>query len=299
MNSFIKSKAISILMRFSSILPDDIYLKIRYFIEMGYPLNLENPKLYNEKLQWLKLYDQKQIYSDLVDKYKVKAIVAKKIGEKYIIPTIGVWDNIDQINFNNLPDKFVLKTTHGGGSTGVFICKDKNTINKDFLKKKFNKLLKRSNEYIYFKEWPYKNASRKIIIEKLIGNSKSALIDYKFYCFNGVPKVVAVATGRYSDLRFDYFDMNFNHLEFEQGGKNSSNPIDRPKGFDQMIEIAAKLSENLPHVRVDLYNDNGIIYFGELTFFDSSGFAKFYPPEWDQIFGSWIELPTKVTEKRH
>lgn len=299
MISFIKSKAISILMRLSGILSDETYLRIRYFIEMGYSLHLSNPKLYNEKLQWLKLYDRNPIYSDLVDKFKVKSIVAKKIGEKYVIPTIGLWDNIDQINFNNLPDKFVLKTTHGGGSTGVYICKDKKTIDKNLLRNKFNKLLRKCDEYKYYKEWPYKNASRRIIIEKLIGDGKSALIDYKFYCFNGIPKVVAVATGRYSDLRFDYFDMNFNHLGFEQGGKNSSNPIHRPKGFNQMIEIAAKLSDNLPHVRVDLYNDNGIIYFGELTFFDSSGFAKFYPSIWDQIFGSWIELPTKVTTQIH
>lgn len=274
---------------------DAKYLKKLFKLRMGKDLNLDNPKTFNEKLQWLKLYNRKPEYTRMVDKYEAKRCVADIIGEEYIIPTLGVWERFEDINFDALPNQFVLKTTHGGGNTGVVICKDKNTFDILKAKKKLEASLKQ-DIYMSLREWPYKNVKRRIIAEEYVVDSNGELNDFKFFCFNGEPKVMLVATERNSKtgVCFDYFDMEFNHLPFEQGGPNSKQLLTRPEAMADMIQIAKRLSRNIPQVRVDLYNVDGRIFFGEMTFFDSSGMAEFNPQEWDRIFGDWIELPAKT-----
>ena len=284
---------IAILKKFAWLFPDKLYLQLLFKQCMGYSLNLDNPQTFSEKLQWLKLYNRKPEYTQMVDKYAVKEYVANIIGIEYIIPTIGVWDRVEDIDFESLPNRFVLKTTHGGGSCGVVICKDKTAFDIDFCKKKLKKSL-RQNIYRELREWPYKDVRPRIIAEKYVVDNKGELNDFKFFCFNGDPKVMLYATERRTSVRFDYYDKDFNHLPFEQGGPNSSKVLSKPQNMDKMISLATKLSQNIPHVRVDLYDVDGQIYFGELTFFDSSGFAEFEPKEWGETFGSWLDLPAKI-----
>ncbi len=268
---------------------DKLYIRLIYFSRMHKYLNLNNPQTYNEKLQWLKLYDKKSEYTKLVDKYEVKDYVAGIIGKEHVIPTIGVWDNAEEIEFKTLPNQFVLKTTHDSG--GLFICKDKATINEKLIKEKMSKSLKR-NYFQLHREYPYKNVKRRIIAEEfMIDDSGKGLKDYKFFCFDGVPKIMFVATDRPIDTRFDFFDMDFNHLPIKQGHPQATRPIVKPKGFEEMKKLATELSQGFPHVRVDFYDINGQIYFGEYTFFHYSGFVPFYPEEWDSILGSWLQLP--------
>lgn len=284
---------VDILYLISTILPDYIFLKLIFRLKMGYKLDLDNPQTFSEKLQWLKLYNRKPEYTTMVDKAAVKEYVAKIIGEEYIIPTLGVWDRFEDIDFESLPNQFVLKTTHGGGNTGVVICKDKSSFDKESAKAKLNKSLKNCI-YRRYKEWPYKNVKHRIIAEEYITDSTGELNDYKFFCFNGEPKVMLVSSERLTSVKFDYFDINFNHLPFEQGGPNSKKQHARPHNMDKMVDISTKLSSNIPHVRVDLYDVDGKVYFGELTFFDSSGYAKFEPEEWNYEFGKWLKLPAKT-----
>lgn len=281
----------SFVKNFFKFLPDKVYLSLRFRFTMGYWMNWKNPVTYNEKLQWLKVYNRRNEYTKLVDKYEVKEYVKDLIGEEYVIPTLAVWDNINDIDFDQLPDQFVLKTTHSGGNTGVVICRDKKSFDKEDAKSKLSRSLKQ-DIYASLREWPYKNVCPRIIAEKFLSdNVHSDLIDYKFYCFDGEPKVLVVATGRNVNLCFDYYDMEFNHLPFRQGGPNSPYPIKKPRILDEMIKLAAKLSKGMPHVRIDMFCVNSRIYFGEYTFFDSSGMAKFDPEEWDYNFGRFIKLP--------
>lgn len=283
----------SVVMSLFTWLPDKIYLKWLFRCKLGYNLDLKTPTRYNEKLQWLKLYNRDSRLTRLVDKVNVKKEVADIVGDKYVIPTYGVYNSFDEIDFDSLPDEFVLKTNVGGGGSGVIVCKSKRDLDKDRARIKLEKSLKTSI-YRKLKEWPYKNVVPKILCEELIKSDNcGAINDYKIYCFNGVPKVVMIATGRYSDLHFDYFDSDFNRLQLEQGGTNSNIIHVRPKNYDEMLSVASRLSQGLPHVRVDLYNVDGKIYFGEMTFFDSSGFAEFSPEKWDYVWGDWIKLPTK------
>ncbi|MGM9551702.1 MAG: ATP-grasp fold amidoligase family protein [Clostridia bacterium] len=271
---------------------DEKYLKMIYKARMGKELNLENPQSYNEKLQWLKLYDRKDIYTTMVDKYAVKEYVAELIGEEYIIPTLGLWDNFDEIGFDDLPEQFVLKCTHDSG--GLVICTDKSKLDKDAAKKKINKCLK-TNFYSYGREWPYKNVPRKIIAEKyMVDESGTELKDYKFFCFDGEVKAMFIASDRANpneETKFDFFDRDFNHLPFTNGHPNSDREVQKPQGFDKMVELAEVLSKGLPHVRIDFYDIYGKVYFGEITFFHWSGMTPFEPEEWDNTFGSWIKLP--------
>jgi len=266
---------------------------------MGKWINWKNPLTYNEKLQWLKIYNRNPQYTVLVDKYAVKPVVANIIGRDYIVPTIASWDNPNDIDFDLLPKEFVLKTTNGGGGSGVIICRDKQNLDIVESKRKLSQSLK-SNIYTRYKEWPYKNIYPRIIAEpRLTPTTSAELNDYKFYCFNGEPKIMLISHGRFHGTTcFDYYDMDFRHLPFEQGGPNAKIEASKPKNFDLMKRLAAELSSGIPHVRVDLYNCDGKVYFGELTFFDSSGFAEFNPQEWDEIFGQWINLPDKLLDKR-
>ena len=271
---------------------DKAYLKLMYYLIFDKKLNLNNSKTFNEKLQWLKLYDRNPLYTNLVDKYEVRKYIAQTIGEEYLIPLIGVWDKFDDIDFSTLPNQFVLKCTHDSG--GLVICKNKSKLDIEVARKKINKCLRR-NYYYSGREWPYKDVKPRIVCEKyMVDESGVELKDYKFFCFDGEPKALFVATDRGIDTRFDYFDMDFNHLPFMQHYKNGVKKITKPKGFDKMVELAKKLSGSIPHVRVDFYDINGKVYFGELTFYHFSGFEKFEPEEYDEIFGKWIKLPLKI-----
>lgn len=268
---------------------DELYLKIVYWLSMGKRLNLKNPTTFNEKLQWLKLYNRKPEYTVMVDKVKAKEYVAKIIGEEHIIPTLGVWDDPDEIDFDKLPNQFVLKCNHNSGM-GMCICRDKSKLDIDKVKRELRKGLQQ-DYYMTNREWPYKNVPRKIMAEKFMQDGdKPDLNDYKFFCMNGKPEVLFVSSDRAKKVCFDYFDMDFKHLPLQQGGPNFPGKIDRPKHLEEMKLLAAKLSDGIPQVRVDFYDMAGQVYFGELTFFDSSGMAKFTPEEWDERLGKLIVL---------
>ena len=282
---------LAILIHFGTWLPDALYLKIMFRLMMGYCLDLKAPKTFNVKLQWLKLYNRKPEYTKMVDKYEAKKIAERILGKEYVIPTLGVWDRFEDIDFSTLPDRFVLKTTNGGGGGGVVICRDKKNLDKASAASILNRSLHKSI-YKNFREWPYKNIKPRIIAEKFMVDESGELRDYKFYCFKGEPKVFLVASERFSghSTYFDYFDMDGNHLPFTQGGEN--NPIlpKLPSTFEEMRQVAQELSQGIPHVRIDLYSVDDKVYFGEFTFFDSSGYEKFSPNEWDEVFGKWINL---------
>lgn len=268
---------------------DRLYIKWDYFAGMRRFPNLRHPKTYNEKLQWLKLNNRHEEYTKLVDKYEVKPYIASLIGEEHIIPTLGVWDRFEDINFDTLPKQFVLKTTHDSG--GVAVIKDKNNMDMKAVRKKLNKSLKR-DFYLLHREYPYKNVKPRIIAEQfMVDESGTELKDYKFFCFDGIVKFLFVATDRAFDVRFDFFDSEFNHLPFKQGHPWATKKIQKPENFESMKHIAEILSKGMPHVRVDLYNINGQIYFGEMTFFHFAGKVPFEPAEWDEKIGTWLKLP--------
>ena len=269
---------------------DEIYLKIAFWCTMGKKLDLNNPKTFSEKIQWLKLYDRKPIYTDLVDKYEAKRIVGEIIGEKYIIPTLGVGDRFDDIDFELLPNQFVLKCTHDSG--GLVICKDKSKFDVSKAKSIIENCLKHSF-YWGQREWPYKNVKPRIIAEKYMEDSITEdLRDYKFFAFDGEVKALFIATERQTEgeTKFDFFDSDFNHLNFTNGHPNAEKMPLKPQNFDLMKTLAAELSRGIPHVRVDFYEVNGKVYFGEMTFSHWSGMMPFDPEEWDYKFGNWIKL---------
>ena len=274
---------------------DKAYLSAMYRAAFGKKLNWDAPKTYNEKLQWLKLYDRNPIYCKMVDKYEAKQFVSDRIGSQYVIPLLGgPWNSFEEIDFDALPEQFVLKTTHDCG--GVVICKDKKEFDYGAVKGFLEKHL-RTNYYLSHREWPYKDVKPRIFAEKYMLDTKTEeLRDYKFFCFAGVPKMMFIASERQSkeqETKFDFYDMEFNHLPFTNGHPNSVYPPVKPENFDRMKELAAILSEGIPQVRVDFYESNGQLYFGELTFSHWSGFVPFDPEEWDEIIGSWITLPRK------
>lgn len=281
---------------FLKFLPDKAYIQLYYFAQFKHFCDFKNPRTYNEKLNWLKLNDRNPEYTKMVDKYEVKKYVSNIIGEEYIIPTIGIWDNFDDINFDLLPNQFVLKCTHD--SEGIVIVKDKSNFNKEEAREKINKALK-CNFYYIGREWPYKNIKPRIIAEKYMEDKECGeLRDYKFFCFNGQPKAMFIASDRgIGETKFDYYDLNFKHLDIIQHYPNSKQKIEKPKNFDKMIELSRVLSKNLIHVRVDFYEVNGQVYFGELTFYHFSGFQPFIPEKCDYKFGEWIDLEIKK-EKR-
>lgn len=274
-------------------MPDREYLQRRFQAELGKSLDLDNPQTFNEKLQWLKLYNRKPEYTMMVDKYKVREYIAQTLGEEYLIPLLGVWDDPDEIDFDALPDQFVLKCNHNSG-LGMCICKDKSKLDISKVRAELRKGLK-ENYYIRHREWPYKDVPRKIIAEKYMEDASGELRDYKFYCFNGVMKFVMINSDRNTDkpTRADYFDCDFNWLDFTWGYSHAEVHPQKPEQFEKMVAIAERLSKGLPHIRVDLYDCNGKIYFGELTFFDGSGFYKIEPLEWDYKIGEMLKLPSK------
>lgn len=271
-------------------LSDEHYLKIIYFIRTGHKLNIAQPKRFNEKIQWLKLHNRVSEYVSMVDKAQAKDFATKRIGYEFVIPTIGIWDRPEEIVFEELPEKFVLKCTHDSG--GVIICSEKNAFDFEGAKKKLNYLLRR-NYYYQNREWIYQNIQPRIIAEQYIGDfEKNDSIDYKFMCFDGKVKCLFTCTERFTEegLKVTFFDRDFNLLSFERQYPKSSKIISKPQNYEKMIEIAEKLADGIKFVRVDLYNINGDIYFGEMTFFPGSGMEKFRPDEWDYIMGEWLDL---------
>ena len=283
-----------LLPKIGDVLPDKTYVKWYYGFSMGKKLNLKHPNSFTEKLQWLKLYDHNPLYTTLVDKYAVKQWVAERIGEQYIIPTLGVWDNFDEIEFDKLPNQFVLKTTHGGGSVGVVICKDKSKFDKAEAQKKLERSMKISG-YEKHREWPYKNVPRRILAEQYMEPDPELndLLDYKFFCFNGKPRYCQVVSGRNTNKSIDFFDKEWNHQPFREPKKYPNADIEpsRPKYLDTMWQLAAQLAENKSFVRIDFYELKDGVRFGEITFFPTSGLGIFEPEEYDTILGQMINLP--------
>ena len=283
-----------ILERCAPIIPDIMYLHMKYFLRIGKPLRLKNPQTFNEKLQWLKQYGRRPIDTTFTDKYAAKELVSSIIGSQYIIPTLGVWNSFDEIDFSSLPDQFVLKCTHDSG--GVVVCTDKSTLDFAQARAIIERGMKR-NFYVYSREKVYKDIPRKIIAETYMEDSKTGeLRDYKFLCFHGIPKILFIVTDRKSkesETKYDFFDMDFNHLPFTNGDPCSTILPSRPINFDEMKTLAAKLSKDIPHVRVDFYEVNGKIYFGEMTYSHAGGMDPFNPESWDYLLGSWINLPEK------
>lgn len=281
-------------------MPDDRYLKKKYKVYTGRKLDLSDPKSFNEKLQWLKLYNHRSEYTVMVDKLRVRDYIEKTIGAQYLIPLIGVWDNPNEIDFDRLPNQFVLKCNHNSG-TGLCVCRDKSKINIDTVINELRKGLAQ-DYFILNREWPYKDIRRKIICEKYMEDTSSnssninGLLDYKFYCFNGEPRFLYVG---YADIRdgvkhdrMTYLDLDWHKTSFNRPDHDELLFFpEKPSNFDEMIEVAKKLSEGIPFVRIDLYNINNKIYFSEMTFFPGSGFSPFSPEEAETTLGSWIELP--------
>ena len=260
--------------------------------QCGQKIDWENPKTFREKIQWMKLYDSTPIKTRLADKYLVRQWVADKIGEQYLIPLLGVWDNFDDIDFDLLPNQFVLKCNHGCGYN--IIVRDKKTFDKQAAREKINAWLDLDfGTFLY--ELHYNNIKKKIIAEKFISDGKNIdLIDYKFICFQRKPFYCFCCTNRFSDLRFDYFDMNWNHMKFERADHlNSEHPekIQKPKTFKLMKKLAAELCKDFDHVRVDFYEVNGQVYFGEMTFTPGAGVFRYKSAGTDEYFGSLITLP--------
>ena len=271
---------------------DAEYLKRKYKAIFHRELDLENPQSFNEKLQWLKLYDRQPTYPRMVDKYAAKEYVASIIGSEHIIPTLGVWDSFDEIDFDSLPDKFVLKCTHDSG--GLVICKDKSKLNLKAAKKKIEKSLNR-NFYYVSREWPYSQVKPRIIAEQYMEDDFGELRDYKYYCFDGEMKIMLIAYDRFSGngAKLFYCDKDYNNIELTWGHKAATGKIEKPEKFEEMIEMAEKLSVGMPQVRVDFYLVGGQIYFGELTLYDGGGFDVITPYERDLELGAYIKLPQK------
>ena len=296
----------SIISNFFRWLPDATYLKMLYRFRMGHRLDLKNPQTFTEKLQWLKLYNRKPEYTTMVDKYAVKQYVANIIGEEHIIPTLGVWDRPEDIDWDSLPNQFVLKTIHGGGGGGVVICKDKTTFDKASAIAKLKESMA-SEIYSGLREWPYKNVPKRIIAEKFMAPEKSPahqdLTDYKFFCFNGEPKYCQVIRDRHTKETIDFYDMEWKHQEFvgllpqsniADSISNGLTSVARPKNLDEMKEICRKLSKEIPFVRVDLYVIDDKNYFGELTLYPASGMGVFTPEEWNDKLGDLLTLPNAM-----
>lgn len=296
----------AIVQNFFRWLPDKSYLQLLYRFKMGHRLDLKNPKTFTEKLQWLKVNDYKPEYTKMVDKLAAKDYVASRIGEEYIIPTLGVWDKVEDIDWDSLPDQFVLKTTHGGGGCGVVVCSDKTHFDKAKAIEKLQTSM-HSNAGKTYREKPYLNVPRKIIAEKFMaerkakGNAKiSDLPDYKFFCFNGKPYYCQVIRDRHTKETIDFYDMEWNHMPFvglNPVARNGLTPVDCPENYDEMKDICRKLAKDIPFVRVDLYVIDDKKYFGELTFYPASGFGVFTPEEWNGKLGDLLTLPNATGGK--
>jgi len=279
------------------VLPDKIYLQIRYFLTFGKCINYRNPKSFNEKLQWLKVYYKDSLFPKIVDKYAVRKFVTEKIGEQYLIPLYGKWSNAEEIPVDLLPEKFVLKCTHDCGS--VVICKDKAAMDWPAILESLKKGLKDKSCYWDGREWPYRYVNPNIVAEMLLGEEDSDLFDYKFFCFDGKVKCYKVDFDRFTEHKANYFDLDKKLLPFgeEKVPPDWNKKLEMPENIDEMIHLAEVLAEGIPFVRVDLYNVHGKIYFGEMTLFPACGFERILPQEWEYTLGEWLQLPEKKKER--
>lgn len=283
---------------FSRFYSDENYLKRVFPLHMGYELNLDNPKTFSEKLQWLKLYDRKPDYVKMVDKIEAKKYVASIIGEEYVVPLIAIYNSVDEINFDVLPNSFVLKTTHAGGSVGVVVCRDKSKLDRESALNNLRTAMKRDHSKLG-REWVYSQIKPRILAEKLLEVQPAAvgdLPDYKWYCFNGEPKYCQVIQDRSTVETIDFFDTDWNHQEFvglnPMAGPATHTP-ERPVNLESQIHIARELSKGLPFSRIDLYEVGGQTYFGEITLYPGSGFGGFRPEQYNDLLGEMIALPYK------
>lgn len=275
-----------------NMLSDKANITLKYRLSMGHPLNWKHPETFTEKLNWLKLNDHDPRYLGIVDKWEVMDFVKERIGEEYCVKKFGVWEHFDDIDFDTLPEQFVLKCTHDSG--GVVICKDKGNFDREAARKKLESSLKR-NYYWLSREWPYKQIQPRILAEEYLEDcEKGGLPDYKFFCFDGAPKFLFVATGRAEgDTRFDFFDTDYHWLPVKQHYPNADTPPERPRCFDEMLELSRKLSEGFKHVRVDFFQAGGKVYFGELTLTHFAGYHPYEPECYDRIFGDYLHLETQ------
>ncbi|MCR5450838.1 MAG: hypothetical protein K6F23_15735 [Solobacterium sp.] len=280
-------------------LPDEPYLKLKFRVSIGKELDLENPLTFNEKMQWLKLYDRRPEYRIMADKYRVREYIAGKIGEKYLVPSLGVWDDPDDIDFDMLPDKFVLKCNHTSG-LGVCICGDRSRLDQKAVIRELKKGMAH-DYYVRGREWPYKDMPRKIIGEQYLEDApgKGNLTDYKIHCYGGQPRSVQVMSNRFGEggMISDYYDsVTWEKLDMRRGTyRNDSHVHERPDELPELLELAEILSKDIPYLRTDFYIVDHKIYFGELTLFPASGFNPFNPEKYDYLFGSWITLPDHKT----
>jgi hypothetical protein len=270
---------------------DEFYIRVFYRLAMKERLDLKNPVTYTQKIQWLKLHNTNPMYSRMVDKYAAKEMIAKAIGQQYVIPLLGVWDSFDAIDFSKMPNQFVLKTTHDSGN--VIVCKDKKHFDIAKARKKLSKALK-TNYFYKSREYPYKNAVPRIIAEKYMYDKiQEELTDFKFFCFHDEPRVLQISSHKGNTKKVSYYDMEFSRLHLATDLSGIDDALTKPDNFCEMIEIARRLSKGLIHVRIDLYSINGQIFFGEYTFHNSGGIVNFNPPEWNKILGDMIVLPVK------
>ena len=273
--------------------PDRLYIQLQYFKHFRRLVNFKKPQTFNEKIQWLKLYDHQDVYTMMVDKHLVKEYVKEKLGEEFVIPTLAYYDDPGEINLSSLPEKFVLKWNHDSGS--IIICTNKNEFDLDKAQSMLSSCKDGSKGYWYGREWPYKNIKKKLIAEQYLPLDENGdLVDYKLMCFNGKVKCIFTGTGRRSKegLRITFFDTEWNKLPFTRSHPSETRPIPRPHSLPQMIKAAEKLSEGLTFARIDFYEIDEKPLFGEITLYPGSGLEPFQPEEWDYTLGSWIQLPS-------
>ena len=277
--------------------PDSLYLKVLYRVIMGRKLNLKNPKEYNEKLQWLKLNDRKPEYSTMVDKYEVRGYIEDLLGDKYLIPCLGIYDSVDDIDIDALPDRFVLKCTHDSGS--VEICKDKSSFDIEGARHRLSQAMKR-NYYATYREWPYKYVKPRIIAEGYLEGDGGDLKDYKVMCFNGEAKIIEVHENRFVEGKVHtqtFYDREWNIVPLTQVETVTvDRPSERPRQLEEILRLSELIAKNMYHARIDWYIEGDKIYFGEITFFDGSGFESFSTPEMERMLGDMIKLPEKWKE---
>jgi hypothetical protein len=269
-----------------NLIPDEYFLKLMYWSRIGKNLNLKKPITYNEKLQWLKLYDRRNEMITYVDKYAIRDYIKDTIGDKYLVPLLGVYYNFDEIDFGRLPEQFVLKCTHDSG--GIVICKEKNKLDVKVARKIIEFYLKRKF-YYHGREWPYKYVKPRIICEQYLQDN---ITDYKLMCFHGEPKLIQVHRNRNTNRKtMDFYDVAWNKTPIRRKTPTAKDLIPQPQQFDEMLSISRKLSKNEIHVRIDLYEVDGKVYFSEKTYYSASGMEPFLEDKYDELIGSWIQLP--------
>lgn len=281
-----------VIQKCSWVFPSELFLKSEYYFHMGKMLDLKNPTAFSEKLQWLKLHDHNPIYHTMVDKYAVKDYISRVLGSEYVIPLLGDWDKAADIEWDRLPNQFVIKATHSGGGGAVFVCKDKESFNRENATRSLQLVLDKIDLYKRNMEWAYKDIPHRIIAEQYIEDSYGQLNDYKFFCFNGVVKFFKIDFGRFTDHHANYYDRDCNLLPFGEADFPPifNQKVNIPDNIEEMIAIAERLSKDNVFLRVDLYNVDGRIYFGEMTFYPASGFGKMIPEEWDKKIGDYLDL---------